>query len=88
MTTNTMQFSFAKARLSQLFDRIVGSTRVYRIRHQRHKGEVAILPAEMLDGLLAQIAILRDPEAVKRIEESRKARREGKLVEYIPKKRR
>lgn len=87
MTSTTLDFSKAKNRFSELFRRVAGSTRVYRIRHQRHKREVALLPAEMLDGLLAENAILRDKSLVSQIAQARRAQAAGRLVEYSPRDR-
>ena len=84
MNGYALPFSYAKAHLSDVFRRVAGSSRIYRIRHQRLDDDVAILSAKALDALLMERAILGDRKMMERIEESRKARREGKLVKYVP----
>lgn len=79
-----LPFSYAKNHLSEIFRRVAGSTRIFRIRNQRYDDDVAIISAKELDGLLMENRILSDPKMRKQLDEFEKARREGKLVKYVP----
>jgi prevent-host-death family protein len=77
--SETLSLAAVKARLSELVDRVVGQHDRVTITRNGKPAAVLVSP-EDLDELEETLAIMSDPELMKRVHEGRKQARAGETV--------